>query len=161
MRGGRFQLALYSFIDNNILGEATGASADGRLAGELPARNLNPAWGTDQNGPTAMLRSLGNIDFSKFPNGSALDLRLDPECVKTETSRETFAGFLKAFMDLGVMQISMVDTETLLDARKRPEHYPDLMVKVAGYTARFVDLEPIEQDEVIGRNLQSTQPQAV
>ncbi len=52
------------------------------------------------------------------------------------------------------MQISMVDTETLLDARKNPQKYPDLMVKVAGYSARFIDLPEEEKDEIIGRTAQ-------
>jgi len=157
-RDGRFQLALYSFYDNIVFGEAIGASADGRPAGEILTRNLNPAWGTDRIGPTAVLRSVSRIDFTKFPNGTALDLRIDPECVKTEDGREAFAGFLRAFVDLGVMQmqITMVDTETLLDAQDHPERHPDLMVKVAGYTARFVDLAPLEQGEIINRSLHST-----
>jgi formate C-acetyltransferase len=52
------------------------------------------------------------------------------------------------------MQVSMVDTETLLDAREHPERHPNLMVKVAGYSARFVDLSPDEQEEIIGRTAQ-------
>jgi formate C-acetyltransferase len=52
------------------------------------------------------------------------------------------------------MQITVVDTATLLDARDHPERYPNLMVRVAGYSARFIDLIPLEQDEIIGRSLQ-------
>ncbi|PIY36952.1 MAG: hypothetical protein COZ06_33825 [Armatimonadetes bacterium CG_4_10_14_3_um_filter_66_18] len=155
-RGGRFQVALYSFAANHHLGEAVGASPDGRLAGELLTRNLNPTWGTDQDGPTSLLRSLSKIDFTQFPNGSSLDLRFDPAVVNTKDGRGKFVAFLKAFVDLGVMtmQLSMVDTETLLDARERPEKYPNLMVKVAGYSARFVDLSPQEQEELINRGTQ-------
>ena len=65
-------------------------------------------------------------------------------------------GFLKGFVALGVMtmQISMVDTETLLDAREHPERWPNLMVKVAGYSARFVDLTEEEKTEIIARTSQ-------
>jgi formate C-acetyltransferase len=155
-RGGRWQLALYSFVANYGLGTAVGASADGRRARTLLTRNLNPSWGTDREGPTGILRSLSNIDFTKFPNGSSLDLRFDPVPLLTKEGRDKFVGFLKGFVDLKVMtmQISMVDEETLRDAQQHPENYPHLMVKVAGYSARFVDLGPQEQEEIISRTTQ-------
>lgn len=155
-RGGRWQLALYSFIANHTLGQFVGASPDGRPARTSLTRNLNPTWGTDRHGPTAVLRSLSRIDFTKFPDGASLDLRFDPTLFGDPAGRETLAAFLKAFVDLGVMQVqvSMVDTDTLLDARQHPENYPHLMVKVAGYSARFVDLTPVEQEEIIGRTAQ-------
>ncbi len=155
-RGGRWQVALYSFVANHGLGHVVGASADGRLAGESLTRNLNPAWGTDHNGPTAVLQSLSAIDFTRFPDGCSLDLRFDPALFTTPEGRDTFAGFLKGFVALGVMQmqISMVDTETLLDARAHPERWPNLMVKVAGFSARFVDLSEEEKDEIIARTMQ-------
>jgi len=155
-RGGRWQLALYSFVANHGLGARVGASADGRRAGESLTRNLDPTWGTDTHGPAGVLLSLARIDFTKFPNGSTLDLTFDPEVASTSAQRDKFAGFLKAFVNLGVMtmQISVTNTETLLDAQRHPDSYPHLMVKVAGYTARFVDLPPEEQAELIGRSTQ-------
>jgi formate C-acetyltransferase len=155
-RGGRWQLGLYSFVANHWMGQAAGASADGRLAGEMLTRNLNPAWGSDRKGPTAVLRSLSHIDFSLAPDGCSLDLRFSPVDFATPETRGKFIGFLKAFVALGVMQmgISVADTETLLDARAHPEKYPSLMVKVAGYSARFIDLSPQEQAELIGRSVQ-------
>jgi pyruvate-formate lyase len=155
-RGGRWQLALYSFICNLWMGERDGATADGRLAGEMLTRNLNPTWGTDRLGPTAILKSLSHIDFSTSPDGSSLDLRFDPVIVQTPENRQAFIGFLKAFVNLKIMemQISVVDTESLIDARAHPEKYPHLLVRVAGYSARFIDLPPEEQDELIGRSTQ-------
>ena len=155
-RGGRWQLAFYSFLANHHLGRVVGASADGRRAGTPLTRNLNPSWGTDRRGPTAVLTSLASIDFTQFPNGGTLDLRFDPEPFLSETGRETFVAFLKTFVSLGVMQmqITMVDTDVLLEARAHPERWPDLMVKVAGYSARFVDLPEEEKDEIIGRSVQ-------
>ncbi|MEI6504233.1 MAG: glycine radical domain-containing protein, partial [Armatimonadota bacterium] len=152
-RGGRWQCALYSFVANYMLGEVVGASADGRGAREMLTRNLNPTWGTDHHGPTAVLRSLSHIDFTGFPDGCSLDLRFDPQFFATPEGRQKLVGFLKTFCDLGVMQmqISMMDTETLLDAREHPERYPELLVKVAGYSARFVDLDAREQEEIIAR----------
>jgi pyruvate-formate lyase len=155
-RGGRWQLALYSFVANHGLGGAVGASADGRAAREALTRNLNPTWGTDRLGPTAVLRSLSEIDFTCVPNGSSLDLRFDPGLFRFGAARDAFVGFLKGFVELGAMemQITMADTETLLAARERPLDYPHLMVRVAGYSARFVDLSTAEQEEIIGRTMQ-------
>lgn len=155
-RGGRWQLALYSFVANHSLGKVVGASADGRQASTSLTRNLNPSWGTDREGPTAVLESLSRIDFTGFPNGCSLDLRFDPSMLETKAGRGMFAGFLKGFVDLEVMQmqISMVDTETLIDAREHPERWPNLMVKVAGYSARFVDLSNDEKEEIINRTAQ-------
>jgi formate C-acetyltransferase len=155
-RGGRIQVALYSFVVNHMLGEVVGASPDGRHARQVLNRNLNPAWGASRNGPTAVLRSLSVIDFTKFPNGTALDLRFDPTVVATREGRRAFAGFLRGFVDLKVMQIqiTMADTKTLRDAQRHPEKYTDLMVKVAGYSARFIDLTPQEQKEIIARSEQ-------
>ena len=154
--GGRWQVALYSFAANHHLGNVVGASPDGRHAGELLTRNLNPAWGTDRHGPTGVLRSLSRIDFTQFPNGSALDLKFDPSLFASAEGRVKFAGFLKAFVALGVMQmqISMVSTEDLIKARREPSRFPNLMVKVAGYSARFVDIDAIEQEELIRRTSQ-------
>ncbi|MCJ7550019.1 MAG: hypothetical protein MUQ30_10095 [Anaerolineae bacterium] len=155
-RGGRWQAALYTFVANHHLGSVVGASADGRPAGESLTRNLNPSWGTDRKGPTAVLQSLSAIDFTRFPDGCSLDLRFDPTPFDSAEGRDIFAGFLKSFVDLGVMQmqISMVDTQTLLEARAHPERWVNLMVKVAGYSARFVDLSEQEKDEIIARTTQ-------
>jgi formate C-acetyltransferase len=155
-RGGRWQLGLYSFITNHWMGQACGASADGRPAGESLTRNLNPTWGSDRKGPTAILKSLSHIDFTLAPDGCSLDLRFEPADFDAPETRQKFTAFLKAFVELGVMQmqISVAGTEELLDARLHPEKYPFLMVKVAGYSARFIDLSPEEQDELIGRSMQ-------
>ena len=154
-RGGRWQLALYSFAFNNVFGEATGATADGRKAREPLTRNLNPTPSTDHEGPTAVLKSLSAMDFTKAPDGAALDLRFDPALFQSNEGCRKFAGFLKAFVDLKVMemQITMVDTETLLKAQENPAQYPDLLVKVAGYSARFVELPLNEQKEIIARTM--------
>lgn len=155
-RGGRWQMALYSFIANHSLGQAVGASADGRRAATSLTRNLDPTWGTDKVGPTGVLRSLGAIDFTNAPDGASLNLRFDPAICNTEAGREAFVGFLKAFVGLGVMemQVTMADTDTLKDARVHPERHTNLMVRVAGYSARFIDLPANEQDEIIGRSEQ-------
>lgn len=155
-RGGRWQLALYSFVINYWFGSKTGASADGRMAGQMQTRNLNPTWGSDRKGPTAVLNSLSHIDFTTSPDGSSLDLRFDPGLFATPELRQTWTAYLKTFVRLGVMemQISVVDTDTLLDARAHPERYPHLLVRVAGYSARFIDLSEEEKDELIGRSLQ-------
>jgi formate C-acetyltransferase len=154
-RGGRWQAALYSFVENQLMGQTLAATPDGRCKGDILTRNLNPTWGTDREGPTAVLQSLAHIDFTQFPNGGTLDLRFDPKPFLTKQGQSAFIAFLKGFVELKVMQmqISMVDTETLLIARQHPENWSNLMVKVAGYSARFIDLSEIEKDEIIGRSM--------
>jgi formate C-acetyltransferase len=155
-RDGRYQLALYSFVANNWMGQNTGALPDGRKARQNLTRNMNPTWGTDKKGPTAVLRSLSHIDMTQFPNGSALDLRFDPALIAMQDGRDLLGGFLMGMTELGVMQVQLTfaDTETLLDARANPEKYPNLLVKAAGYSARFIDLSDEEKDEIIGRSKQ-------
>ncbi len=155
-RGGRWQLAAYSFVFNNDFGAVLGASADGRRAREILTRNLNPAWGEGRKGPTAVLGSLGRLDFSLFPNGSALDLRFDPRPFAAPAARRKFADFLRGFVSLKVMemQVTMAGTEMLLEAKKNPQEWPDLMVKVAGFSARFAELSDQEKDEIIHRSTQ-------
>jgi len=155
-RGGRWQVALYSFMANVNLGKVVGASADGRHGREALTRNLNPTNGSDSHGPTGILRSLSRIDFTGFPDGTSLDLTFDPTMFESPEMRLKFADFLKAFVDLGVMemQLSMVSTETLLEAKQDPERFPHLLVRVAGCSARFIDLPEHEQDEIIGRTTQ-------
>jgi pyruvate-formate lyase len=126
------------------------------LATEAKRVFRNPTWGTDGCGPTAVLGSLSAIDFTKEPNGASLDLRFEPSMLRSSAARRAFVGLLKAFVDLGVMemQITVADTATLLAARVHPRDYPHLMVRVAGYSARFVDLSAEEQEEIIRRTMQ-------
>ena len=133
-----------------------GATAAGTRQGDVLSSNFSPAPGTDALGPTAVLRSFCSVDFRKLPNGTALELKMLPASVKGEKGRDGMVALLKAFVLLGgvFMHVDVVDSETLRDAQKHPDKYPNLAVRIAGWSARFNTLDRQWQDMVIERTQQ-------
>jgi formate C-acetyltransferase len=132
------------------------ATPDGRRAGEpLADATLSPVFGADRDGPTAVLKSASKISTEKSYN-HLLNQKFTPS-VLDEENKDTFMAYLQAWKDLGINQIqfNMVDRETLLDAQKNPEQHSDLLVRVAGYSAYFVDLSKGLQDSIIARSEQA------
>lgn len=132
------------------------ASADGHLLGELLATNFSPSPGTDRSGPTAMLRSYCKMDFTKLPNIGTVELKILPASLKGEKGANALVGLMKAFVKLGgcFMHVDVVDTAMLVDAQRHPEKYPNLSVRIAGWSARFATLDKQWQDIVIRRTQQ-------
>ncbi len=133
------------------------ATAAGTHAHDILAANLSPAPGTDRQGPLAVLKGYCAVDFTKIPNGCPLDLRLDPRSLKGDNGLEAIVGILKAFLELGgfYLQLDCVSPETLQDAQRHPENYPNLSVRISGWSARFVTLDKNWQDMVIQRSYQN------
>ena len=133
------------------------ASADGHLQGEILATNFSPSPGTDKKGPTAMLKSYCKMDFTKLPNVGTIELKVLPASVKGEAGVRALVGLMKSFVRLGgcFMHVDVVDTAMLLDAQRHPEKYPNLAVRVAGWSARFATMDKNWQDMVIARTQQS------
>ncbi|MDO4846037.1 MAG: pyruvate formate lyase family protein [Oscillospiraceae bacterium] len=131
-----------------------GASADGRRAREFYADNLSPMIGADRNGPTAIVLSCGNVDFSRCAGGAVLDMKFHPSSLSTEESRDKFIALLKTYFRLGGLQIqiNVLDNKILLDAQKHPENYPDLMVRIWGFSTYFVTIDKHWQDHIIARS---------
>lgn len=132
------------------------ATPDGRKAGEpLSDATLSPVFGMDHNGPTAVLKSASKISTEKSYN-HLLNQKFSPS-VLDDDQKETFKAYLKTWKDLGVNQIqfNLVDRAELLDAQANPEKHPDLLVRVAGYSAYFVDLSKGLQDSIIARTEQA------
>lgn len=125
----------------------------GAKAGDILAANLSPTPGTDRNGPTAVVKSYAKFDFTRLPNGSPLDLRLHPSCVKGEAGLRGLEALLKTFVQLGgwYLQLDVVSPEVLREAQKRPDLYPNLVVRVSGWSARFATLCKEWQDAIIER----------
>lgn len=138
-----------------MVGQMCGATADGRHAGEtLHDGSISPVGGRDKRGPTAVLKSVSKVDplitWNHLFNQSFM-----PDYLKGRNA-EIFADYLRTYGDLGIhhIQFSVVGRETLEDAQLHPEKHTDLMVRVCGYSAYFIDLNKGLQDAIIARTPQ-------
>lgn len=129
------------------------ASPDGQRLGAILATNCSPSPGTERHGPTAALASYCKLDFTKTPNGATLELKLHPASVAGEPGRQAMVALMRSFVRLGGMflHIDVVDSAMLLDAQRHPEKYPNLSVRIAGWSARFATMNKQWQDMVIQR----------
>lgn len=132
------------------------ATADGHHVGEILATNFSPSPGTDVKGPTASLKSYCKMDFTKLPNIGTLELKVLPGSVKGEAGVDALVSLMRSFVRLGgcFVHVDVMDTALLLDAQRHPEKYPNLAVRIAGWSARFATLNKDWQDMVIGRTQQ-------
>jgi len=136
-------------------GSVMPATPDGRKAGEPFAdATLSPVFGMDKKGPTAVLKSASKISTIKTHN-HLLNQKFLPSALEGEM-KEVFIDYLRSWGELGISQIqfNVVDPETLIDAQNNPEENADLLVRVAGYSAYFVDLSKGLQDSIIARSQQ-------
>lgn len=135
------------------MGKACGASADGRKAKESLADGAISAFpGTDENGPTALIRSATKVEDMNLQS-TLFNIKFNPTAIEGQAGTDKFIGLNDAYFNLGGYQVqyNIVDRNMLLDAREHPENYSDLMVRVAGFTARFIDLGPDIQQQIIDR----------
>jgi len=136
-------------------GSVMPATPDGRRAGEPFAdATLSPVFGMDKKGPTAVLKSASKISTIKTHN-HLLNQKFLPSALEGEM-KEVFIDYLRSWGELGISQIqfNVVNPETLIDAQNNPENHSDLLVRVAGYSAYFVDLSKGLQDSIIARTQQ-------
>lgn len=157
VRGGRYHTGMYTVSAHVPMGQNVGASPDGRKAGTpLADGGLSPVYGRDLTGPTAVLKSVSNMDNAWTSNGGLLNLKFLPEFFNSENNIDKFAKFMRAFVDLEIphLQFNVVRREDLIAAKKNPEQYRSLTIRVAGYTAYFTELAGDLQDEIIARTTQ-------
>ncbi|WP_273397290.1 formate C-acetyltransferase/glycerol dehydratase family glycyl radical enzyme [Thermophilibacter mediterraneus] len=153
-RGGRFQPGSYTVSAHIPLGAAVGATPDGRRAGEqLADGGLSPMVGRDKSGPTASLLSVSKLENVLDTNGSLLNVKFSPSTFEGEAGLSRLVAYLRSFCRLGIqhIQFNVVDRATLIDAQEHPENHRDLVVRVAGYSAMFVELARPIQDDIINR----------
>jgi formate C-acetyltransferase len=152
-RGGVFGVSFQGLTANVPEGRATGATPDGRRAGEALADNLSPQAGTDVNGPTAVTLSVSKIDQSRCLNGNLLNLKFHPTAVAGEGLSKLIALIKTYLVDLSGWQVqfNIVSADKLKAAQAEPDLYRDLIVKVAGYSAQFISLDRALQDQIIQR----------
>jgi len=153
-RGGKYHTGMYTVSAHVPMGENVGASPDGRYAGTpLADGGMSPVYGRDSKGPTAVLKSVAELDNNLTTNGGLLNMKFLPDFFATQTGIDKFAAFLRAFVDLEIphIQFNVLNREDLLAAQANPEAYRSLTVRVAGYTAYFTELDGKLQDEIIAR----------
>lgn len=156
-RGGTYENCILSTSFNVLQGKTIGATPDGRLAGEPVSDNASPMVGRDVTSPTATIKSVASIDQSDCNNGALFNIKFDPNIVQGEAGREILRNVIQSYFDMNGehIQINVVDAETLLDAQEKPQDYKNLLVRVAGYSAYFVELDREVQNNIIGRTAHS------
>ncbi len=159
VRGGNgiCRASLVSAAGTQVLeGRMLGATPDGRLYGEPVSNGLSPVNGTEKNGLTMTLRSVAFASRDALlTDGVALNVRINPSLIESDEGIDQMASIAEAYFELGgrELQINPISSETLKDAQAHPEKYPDLSVKVTGYSARFIDLTKSLQDDIIARTI--------
>lgn len=137
-----------------LFGKKVGALPDGRKAGEPLADGfLSPAQGVDVKGPTAVFNSASKVNHNENNFASLMNMKFDRRIFENRNSIVKLAHMIESFFQRGGfhIQINILDRETLLEAQKHPEQYRNLIVRVAGYSAFFVDLPREIQDEILAR----------
>ena len=147
--------ALYPVSSNVPQGLSIGALPSGRRAGKPLADGCSPSQGCDRFGPTAILRSLDKMPHACLDGGTLLNLWLTPAVVQGEEGGHRLSAFLKAFLDMDIfhIQFNVVGQDILRCAQERPEEYRSLLVRVAGYSAYFVELSREVQDDILSRTV--------
>lgn len=152
-RGGFFSPGVYSVNANVGMGLNTNASIDGRKAGEAISDNLGPVHtdggSHDYEGPTGLANSVTKVDHSLATNGTLLNMKFPQEAVAGVEGRDNLISFLDEYFSKNAMhvQFNIMSSATMRKAQKHPENYRDMLVRVAGYSAYFVELsKPLQKD---------------
>ena len=154
MRGQHFVGGFFVLSGTVPFGRRTGATADGRKARAPISDSIAPTNGADQNGPTSVLCSASKIDHGRCTGGNILNIKFTPSALESAGNFEKFSSLLKTYLcDLKgfEVQVNVVSGEMLRNAQKTPEEYRDLIIRVAGYSARFIELSKDIQDDIIAR----------
>ncbi|RLC68726.1 MAG: hypothetical protein DRH97_02210 [Chloroflexi bacterium] len=150
--------AIYSYMSYLYHGMVTGATADGRLAGEPVSENQQAVNGLDRKGVTALLNSMRKLKpaFRYTPFGGST-ITIDGSAAASENAVDLFSALFETYFENGGLQVmpNVVDVKTLLDAKVHPEQHGNLVVRVTGFSAYFVRLTPEVQDFVIARTAHS------
>lgn len=154
-KGTSYHLNMLSTTCHVYFGKMLGASANGRLAHLPESDGTSPSHGADRNGPTAVVKSLSKMDQIKS-GGTLLNQRFLPGVLKTDQDLDKLAQLVRTYFRLGGhhIQFNVVDTQTLRQAQASPDQYRNLLVRVAGYSDYFVDLDLDHQEEIIRRTEQ-------
>jgi len=151
--GGKFIPAAISITSQWAGGAITGATPDGRYAAEVLADGGSSSMrGRDTNGPTATIKSASKIDQMRFQS-VLMNMKFHPSALQSTEDMRKLSSLIRTYFSLGGkhIQFNVVSRETLQDAQKHPENYRDLVVRVAGFSAYFIQLSKQVQGEIIAR----------
>jgi trans-4-hydroxy-L-proline dehydratase len=153
---GSYRVNYLSTTCHVYFGSVTGATADGRRAGEPLSDGISPVQGADHHGPTAVLKSASKMDHLRT-GGTLLNQKFTPKVVEGQNGIDQLAHLVRAYFKLDGhhIQFNVVTADTLRDAKANPEKHGDLIVRVAGYSDYFCDLTDALQDEIIARTEQT------
>ncbi len=152
-QGSKYYVDLLPTTAHIALGKLTGATPDGRHSHHWLSEGVSPVQGHDKNGPTAEAKSVAKIDHARC-NGTLLNMKISPQCLKTTEDLHKFAGLIRGYFDQGGfhVQFNVIGADTLRDAQEHPENYRNLIVRVAGYSDYFVLLSREIQEEIVSRS---------
>lgn len=155
--GPTYHLNMLSTTCHNYFGQKLAASPNGRFSGMPESDGTSPSHGADRHGPTAVVKSLAKMDQVKS-GGTLLNQRFLPSVLAGEEGIEGVKNLIRSYFKLGGhhIQFNVVDEKTLRDAQAHPDQYRGLLVRVAGYSDYFVDLDNYQQEEIIARNAQES-----
>lgn len=131
----------------------TGPTPDGRARGSFLSNGIGPVNGMDKGGPTAAIRSVGKVGLECAPNGASHTMSVSPSLIRDIEHLDKMASMLRAYAVFGgtALQVNMLDPKTLSLAQQNPEEYGNLLVRITGYNAYFVNLGREIQNEIIAR----------
>jgi pyruvate formate-lyase/glycerol dehydratase family glycyl radical enzyme len=155
-KGGEYRVNLLPTTVHIYFGQVTGATPDGRKAGDPLSDGISPSHGADKSGPTAVIKSVAKIDHSKT-GGTLLNQKFMPDVLADKEGRRKLADLVRTYFKLGGhhIQFNVIRAETLRDAQAHPENYQNLIVRVAGYSDYFVNIGKDLQNEILARTEQN------
>lgn len=156
MKGGTYRINMLPTTCHVYFGSVIGALPDGRKAWLPLPEGISPNKGADRKGPTAVIKSASKMDHLKT-GGTLLNQKFTPQVLEGERGLDNLVHLVRAYFQLDGhhIQFNVIDRATLRAAQERPEEYQDLIVRVAGYSDYFHNLDRALQDEIIERTEQS------
>ena len=152
-RGGTVYPGFMTWESHNLLGRGTGASADGRRARAAVSDSVGAVQGMDRKGLTALLRSVTKADYVPAVGGVTFNVKVSPELFGTEERMAALEAALRTYLDGGgfQVQVNVLNRAVLEEAKEHPERHGNLIVRVGGFSAYFVELDQGLQEEIIAR----------
>ncbi|MDX9979032.1 MAG: pyruvate formate lyase family protein [Lentisphaeria bacterium] len=151
--GGHYFMLLGANVQNISAGREVGATPDGRRAREPLSDAASPTFGRDLQGPTAAIRSTAKLPYRLCVGGNVVNMKLDPACLEGREGCARLAALVRASFALGgqELQFNTTGAKILRAARENPADHRHLVVRVSGFSATYVNLDPAVQNDILAR----------